>query len=233
MVARPMSRRRSPGVGDQVGRGEVRLLGGDQLRDGAPGLGQAVAGAVQRVHQVVSARCSAAGASPVMRSAVPGHDSLAMTALGEQASRPEHQGDQEGRRLDEHDRGAARDVEPVGQVEADHGARDPDHARQQHQPREPHRQELGGGGGRDQHRDHQDDPDGLQADDDRQRHEGEEQVLEAVDLDARGGGAERVERRVQELLPQERHRDDHAAAEDHQRDQVLRCRWPARCRTGS
>ena len=116
---------------------------------------------------------------------------------------PSTRASDEGAGLDEHDGGAARDVEPVGQVQADDGARDADQRRQQHQPGEADRQQLRGGGRRDQHRDDEDDPDGLEADDDRERDEGEEQVLEAVDLDARRRGAERVEGRVEQLLPED------------------------------
>ena len=121
---------------------------------------------------------------------------------------------QEQPRSDEHDRRAAGDVEPVGQYRPEHGARDADQRGDRHQAGEADDQHLGRRRRRDQHRDHEDDPDGLEADDDRQGNQREEQVLEPLHRDARRGGAERVERRVQQLLPQQRDDDDHARPED-------------------
>ena len=61
--------------------------------------------------------------------------------------------------------------------------------------------------------------------DDRQRDEGEEQRLQPLDAKPRGGGAERVERGVQELLPEDGDRgEDERSRADDQGDQVLDAR---------
>ena len=103
------------------------------------------------------------------------------------------------------------------------GPTTPTHDRQQHQPAEPHGQELGGRRRRHEHGDDEDDPDRLEADDDGQRDEAEEQVVERRRPAARTrAAAERVERRVEELLPEDDDDDQDEPAQDASADQVRR-----------
>ena len=121
----------------------------------------------------------------------PGPDQAGERGLGrpppaeQPRPRPERERDEEQRRLDEHDRRAGRDVEPVRDVEPDDRRPDPDRDRERDQHPEPDRQQLARRRRRHEHRDDEDDPDGLEADHDRQRDQREEQVLERLDPDAR------------------------------------------------
>ena len=213
----------------EIRRREVAVAGRNHVGDREARARQPVAGTVERLDELVRRVCArrvlrrhAAGQRRLAGRA-PGASSLpayCRPAPAQQAARPEDEREEKQAGLDEDDRRAAGDVEPVGQVEADDRARDPDQGGEQHEPREPYGQHLRGRGGRHQHRDHEDDADGLQADHDRERDEREEQVLEPLDLDPRCRGAERVEGRVQELLPEQPDDREHPEAEDQQGDEV-------------
>ena len=92
-VERPEDRRPAdvqpapPGVLDQLGRGEVPVSCGDQPGDGAARLGQPVAGAVERLHDVAPASSTAADRG--WTSGRGGHGApAACPGVGRHAARP-------------------------------------------------------------------------------------------------------------------------------------------------
>ena len=68
-------------------------------------------------------------------------------------------------------------------------------------------------GGRDHHRRHQDDADGLQPDDDREHEDGGEKDIDPPHPHPQAGAESPVERQQLDLLPAEHHEDDGDAAE--------------------
>jgi hypothetical protein len=122
--------------------------------------------------------------------------------------------------LHEHDRRAACRVQPEAQVQPDDRAQDPDADRDRDEATEAAGNELARRGRRHEHRDDEDDPDGLEADDDGQGDEGEEEVVELHDRQARRCRPEGVEGRIEELLPQKRDDGEHDDREAAEREQV-------------
>ena len=122
--------------------------------------------------------------------------------------------------MDEHDASAGRaiDVEAHDGAErarADgHGGRDREHAL------EAVRQQVGDRAGRDQHRDHQDDADGLERSDDRQGQEDQEAVVERADRQSDRAGVVRIEAVEQQIAALEQDDQQRSAGDDGGLDQI-------------